>query len=88
MSVISIPLATAVEHVLRTRAESIGLTLETYLSRLAHRDAGISSFDDPIFESVQRDFVESGMTEDELAELVASTTKKIRSENINEDGYP
>ena len=85
MSSVTVILPPDTERKLREKAVSAGLTLETYLSRLAETDATngtprrTATFDE-IVAPVRRAFIESGMTDDDISDLVEEAREEVWQE--------
>ena len=93
MSSVTVILPPDTERKLREKAVSAGLTLETYLSRLAETDATNgtpqrkATFDE-ILAPIRKGFAESGMTEDELTELFQEARQEVWQENQRKPSNP
>ncbi|NOT46852.1 MAG: hypothetical protein HOP17_03755 [Acidobacteria bacterium] len=73
-----------VEEVLRKRALANGFDLDVYLQRLIERDVERAKTLDEILAPVRKNFVESGMTEEELNEIIDRERQAIRDEKNNQ----
>ncbi len=87
MSNVTVTLPPDTERKLREKAVSAGLSLETYLSRLAETDAvngtpqRKATFDE-IVAPVRRAFTESGMTDDDISDLVEEAREEVWQEKL------
>ena len=93
MSNVTVTLPPDTERKLREKATSAGLTLETYLSRLAETDATNGTLPrnatfDEILAPIRKGFAESGMTEDELTELFHEARQEVWQENQRKQSNP
>jgi len=85
MSSITVSLPAETERTLRAKAVTLGLTLEGYLGRLAEQDASNGSaarearFDE-IVAPVRKAFRESGMTDDDITDLVQEAREDVWQE--------
>ena len=86
MSTIAVPLPPDTEKKLREKAVSAGLTLETYIGRLAETDAagpaGEDAFDD-VVAPLRAAFRDSGMTDDDVTELVEEARDEVWREHLS-----
>jgi len=79
MSVV-LELEPEVEEKLKKRASTRGTGLNEYLVSVLKKHANISRTLDDILAPARQNFADSGMTEDELAELVDREIKAVRAE--------
>lgn len=87
MSAVTLTLPALTERKLREKASTEGLSLERYLERRLDElagnglatapDAAPSRTFDDILAPVRQGFAESGMTEDELAELLRESREEV-----------
>ncbi len=88
MSSITVVLPPDTEQKLRAKAVSVGLTLESYLGRLAEKDAANGAAPreagfDEIVAPVRQAFRDSGMTDDEVKELVEEAREEAWREQLS-----
>ncbi|MBK9164866.1 MAG: hypothetical protein IPM21_13360 [Acidobacteria bacterium] len=79
MSVV-LELEPEVEEKLKKRASARGTGLNEYLVSVLKKHANISRTLDDVLAPARKNFADSGMTEDELAELVDREIKAVRAE--------
>jgi hypothetical protein len=77
---LSVPISPEAEAKLRAKAEAAGVDLESYVATLlelnAKRPLSIAQISGPIAD----DFEKSGMTEDELSDLLEQAKHALRAE--------
>ncbi len=81
MSSITVSLPPDTERKLREKAVSVGVTLETYIGRLAETDVSNGSFDQ-IVAPVRAAFKESGLTDDDVTALVQEAREEVWREKL------
>ena len=76
---LTIQLATEDEVRLALKAKSAGVDLPTYVERLLKAEISRPALDD-ILKPVHDAFASSGMTEDELSDLLVNAKKQMRAD--------
>lgn len=72
-----------VEEALRKKAQANGFDMDVYLKRLIERDVDRTKTLDEIIAPVRKSFEESGLTEEELNELIDRERQAIWEEKNN-----
>lgn len=85
---VTVTLPPETERKLREKAVSAGLTLESYLGRLAERDVAVdgtptppATFDE-VLAPVRQAFRESGMTDEDITDLVQEAREEAWQEAL------
>jgi hypothetical protein len=88
MATVTLELPLETERRLREKATHLGQTLETYLKQVAEREANGNNGDssshlDELLAPIRRQFVQSGMTEEELDKLVEEAREEVWQERAD-----
>jgi hypothetical protein len=75
-----------VEKALQKKAKDNGFELNVYLEKLIEKDVDRAKTLDEILAPVRKNFAESGMTEDELDELIESERQAMWEEKHGKRG--
>jgi len=75
-----------IEEALQKKAKANGFELNVYLEKLIEKDVDRVKTIDEILAPVRKNFAESGMTEDELDELIESERQAMWEEKHGERG--
>ncbi len=73
-----------VEEALRKKALANGFDIDVYLQRLIERDVERAKTLDEILAPARKSFAESGMTEEELNEIIDRERQAFRDEKNNQ----
>jgi hypothetical protein len=76
---ITIELPEETERILAARASEYGQTLETFVAKVLIREARKKSLDE-VLAPFRKEFEESGMTEEELGDLIQEARREIWQE--------
>jgi hypothetical protein len=76
---LTINLPADAEARLAEQATSIGVDVPTYVERILRAAASRTSLDQ-VLKPIRRSFRESGMTEDELSEILVKAKKEMRAD--------
>jgi hypothetical protein len=77
---LTIDLSPDAEALLSARASSVGQDLNTYVSRLVDRMATASKTLEELSGPIYQNFLDSGMTDDELGDLLEDAKHDMRAE--------
>jgi hypothetical protein len=77
--VLQLPISPDVEAKLRAKAAAAGVDLDTYVARTLEMEAQRPAID-AVLAPVRAGFEASGMTEDELTDLLEEAKHELRSE--------
>jgi hypothetical protein len=80
---LSIPISTEAEVQLRARASAAGVDLATYVGSLVEETARPPLTLEEISGPIADDFAATGMTEDELGDLLEEAKHEMRAERRN-----
>jgi len=78
--ILTIELNPETEAKLKDRAVALGFEVDDYVESLIEKDLDKSKTLDEIFAPVRREFEESGMSEDELDDLIYQARREVYAE--------
>ena len=84
--ILTIELKPETEAKLKDRAVALGFEVDDYVENLIEKDLDKSKTLDEIFAPVRQEFKKSGMTEDELDDLIYQARREVYAEKKAREG--